>query len=172
MRRIVYLALGFAAACGLSLYSDRWEIRLIGTGLVLLLGILAERKPGAALRLLAAFLPASCLCAVMTGYLTAENRIGTLAAVEVCEQLCSMGLTLLALKYWAGHDAGRACQCVIFGSFSSGCLTLCTLVVLRNREHPQTGAPFPIGRRLIQTAVPLGLADVLKKVIQKFNRKF
>ena len=47
MRRIVYLALGFAAACGLSLYSDRWEIRLIGTGLVLLLGILAERKPGA-----------------------------------------------------------------------------------------------------------------------------
>ncbi len=47
MRRIVYLALGFAAACALSLYSDRWEIRLIGTGLVLLLGILAERKPGA-----------------------------------------------------------------------------------------------------------------------------
>ena len=118
-----------------------------------------------ALRLLAAFLPATCLCAVMTGYFTAENRVGTLAAVEVCEQLCSMGLTLLALKYWAGHDAGRACQCVIFGSFSSGCLTLCTLVVLRNREHPQTGAPFPIGRRLIQTAVPLGLADVLKSGI-------
>lgn len=47
MRRIVYLALGFAAGCGLSLYSDRWEIRLIGTGLILLLGILAERKPGA-----------------------------------------------------------------------------------------------------------------------------
>ena len=39
MRRIVYLALGFAAACGLSLYSDRWAIRLIGTGLILLLGI-------------------------------------------------------------------------------------------------------------------------------------
>ena len=29
-----------------------------------------------ALRLLAAFLPATCLCAVMTGYFTAENRIG------------------------------------------------------------------------------------------------
>ena len=52
MRRIVYLALGFAAACGLCLYSDRWAIRLIGTGLILLLGILAERKPGAVHRCL------------------------------------------------------------------------------------------------------------------------
>ena len=118
-----------------------------------------------ALRLLAAFLPASCLCAVMTGYFTAENRIGTLAAVEVCEQLCSMGLTLLVLKYWAGQNAGRACQCVIFGSFASGCLTLCTLVVLRNRERPKTGAPFSIRRRLLQTAVPLAMADVLKSGI-------
>ena len=118
-----------------------------------------------ALRLLAAFLPASCLCAVMTGYFTAENRIGTLAAVEVCEQLCSMGLTLLVLKYWAGHDAGRACQCVIFGSFASGCLTLCTLVLLRYRERPKTGASFPIGKRLLQAAVPLALADILKSGI-------
>ena len=118
-----------------------------------------------ALRLLAAFLPASCLCAVMTGYFTAENRIGTLAAVEVCEQLCSMGLTLLVLQFWAGHDAGRACQSVIFGSFASGCLTLCTLVLLRNREHPKIGAPFPVGKRLLQAAVPLALADILKSGI-------
>ena len=34
------------------------------------------------LRLFAAFLPVSCLCGVMTGYFTAANRIGTLAAVE------------------------------------------------------------------------------------------
>ena len=131
---------------------------------------LAERWIGSpdtvpALRLLAAFLPVSCLCAVMTGYFTAENRIGTLAAVEVCEQLCSMGLTLLVLKYWAGHNAGRACQCVIFGSFASGCLTLCTLVFLRNRERPKQGAPFPIGKRLLQTALPLALADILKSGI-------
>ena len=41
------------------------------------------------LRLFAAFLPVSCLCGVMTGYFTAANRIGTLAAVEAAEQLCS-----------------------------------------------------------------------------------
>ena len=118
-----------------------------------------------ALRILAAFLPVSCLCAVMTGYFTAENRIGTLAAVEFCEQLCSMGLTLLMLRLWAGQDAGRACQCVILGSFASGCLTLCTLAVLRNREHPQSSPPFPIAKRLLQAAVPLALADILKSGI-------
>ena len=43
-----------------------------------------------ALRLMAAFLPITCLCGVMTGYFTAANRIRTLAAVEVVEQLFSM----------------------------------------------------------------------------------
>ncbi|MDO5545148.1 MAG: DNA internalization-related competence protein ComEC/Rec2 [Eubacteriales bacterium] len=50
MRRIVYIALGFAAACGLNLYADSWAIRLIGIGLVMLLGALAEKKPGAVRR--------------------------------------------------------------------------------------------------------------------------
>lgn len=68
MRRIVYLALGFAAACGLSLYSDRWEIRLIGTGLVLLLGILAERKPGVVRRFLVSLLGCALGFAWFGGY--------------------------------------------------------------------------------------------------------
>lgn len=118
-----------------------------------------------ALRLLAAFLPVTCLCSVMTGYFTAANRIGTLAAVEVAEQLCSMGLTMLALKLWAGHDAARACQSVILGSSLGGCLTLILLVVLRKRERPACAGPFPIGGRLVQAAVPLALADILKSGI-------
>ena len=45
----------------------------------------------------------------MTGYFTASNRIGTLAAVEVVEQLCSMAVTMGALSIWTGNDpAGRA----------------------------------------------------------------
>ena len=68
MRRIVYPALGFAAACGLSLYSDRWEIRLIGTGLVLLLGILAERKPGVVRRFLVSLLGCALGFAWFGGY--------------------------------------------------------------------------------------------------------
>ena len=115
-----------------------------------------------ALRLLAAFLPVTCLCCVMTGYFTAANRIGTLAAVEVAEQLCSMGLTMLVLKLWAGTSAVRACLCVILGSSLGSCLTLGCLIVLRQREHPKSGKAPQIGKRLCQTALPLAAADILK----------
>ena len=118
-----------------------------------------------ALRLLAVFLPVTCLCGVMTGYFTAASRIGTLAAVEVAEQLCSMAVTVAALTAWAGRDPGKACQAVVLGSSAGACLTLICLAVLRLRERPTTGSPIPVGKRLADTAVPLALADILKSGI-------
>ncbi len=118
-----------------------------------------------ALRLLAAFLPVTCLCGVMTGYFTAANRIGTLAAVEVAEQLCSMAVTMTALALWAGQDPSRACQAVVLGSCAGACLTVLCLVILRLRELAKPGTPIPVARRLGDAAVPLALADVLKSGI-------
>ena len=118
-----------------------------------------------ALRLFAAFLPVICLANVMTGYFTAANRIGTLAAVEVAEQLSSMAVTMTALTLWAGSDPVRACKSVIFGSCMSACLTLLCLIFLRLREKTPPGKRIPMGRRLGDTAVPLALADVLKSGI-------
>ena len=118
-----------------------------------------------ALRLFAAFLPCTCLTGVMTGYFTAANRIGTLAAVEVAEQIVSMTATLTALHFWAGNDPARACLCVVLGGGISGGFTLICLLVLRLREHAPIGTPIPMARRLWQTAVPLALADDLKSGI-------
>lgn len=115
-----------------------------------------------AVRLLAAFLPVSCLCGVMTGYFTAANRIRTLAAVEVAEQFFSMGITAVALTLWAGSDSSRACQAVVLGSCGGALLTLLCLVILRIRQHAKTDIRIPIARRLLDTAVPLALADDLK----------
>ena len=115
-----------------------------------------------ALRLLAAFLPCTCLCGVMTGYFTAANRIGTLAAVEVAEQLASMGCTLMLLRFRAGNDASKACLCVVFGSSLGACITLVSLIILRLLENPSHSKRIPIARRLYETAVPLALADDLK----------
>lgn len=123
---------------------------------------IGNAQTAGALRLLAAFLPVTCLCCVMTGYFTAANRIGTLAAVEVAEQLCSMGLTMLALKLWAGTSAVRACLCVVLGSSLGSCLTLGCLVILRQKEHPAAGTAPRIGKRLCRIALPLAAADVLK----------
>ncbi len=121
-----------------------------------------DQRTIGALRLFAAFLPVTCLCGVMTGYFTAANRIGTLAAVEVLEQLFSMAVTMTTLWLWAGTDAGRACQCVVFGSSMGGCLALISLTILRLREASGRSEPIPIRHRLIQAAVPLAAADVLK----------
>ena len=119
----------------------------------------------AAIRLFSAFLPVSCLCGVMTGYFTAANRIGTLAAVEVSEQLCSMASTVLALTFWAGSDPAKACQAVILGSGVGACFTLCVLVILRLLERQKSGHRIPVAGRLLRCAVPLGASDVLKSGI-------
>lgn len=118
-----------------------------------------------AVRLLAAFLPVSCLCGVMTGYFTAANRIGTLAAVEVAEQAVSMAVTMAALILWAKQDPGKACQAVVLGSGVGSCLTLCALCYLRLRQHAGSGKRIPVRSRLLQAAVPLALADDLKSGI-------
>lgn len=115
-----------------------------------------------AVRLFGAFLPVCCLTGVMTGYFTAANRIGTLAAVEVAEQVLSMGITICALQFWAGNDSAKACMAVVGGSGAGACLTLLCLVILRHREQPPIGKQLPIAQRLSQTAVPLALADNLK----------
>lgn len=115
-----------------------------------------------AIRLLASFLPVNCLAGVMVGYFTAANRIATLAAVEVAEQLCAMTVTMMMLEFWAGSDPSRACQAVVLGSGVSACLCLITLTVLRLREKVPTGPRLPVRRRLLRTAVPLALSDDVK----------
>ena len=118
-----------------------------------------------AVRLFAAFLPLVCLNGCMVGYFTAANRIGTLAAVEICEQFCYMAVTIIALHFGARGDAARACQAVVLGSGISTCLTLGCLFFLRPRELRKIGPRIPVASRLLQIAVPLGLADDLKSGI-------
>lgn len=115
-----------------------------------------------AIRLLSFSVPISCLCGVMTGYFTAANRIGTLAAVEVAEQVFSMGFTLIALRFFVHSDPARACQAVVGGSFLGASFTLCALVLLRLRQKVPPAPRVPVRARLMSAAVPLALADNLK----------
>ena len=115
-----------------------------------------------AIRLLAAFLPVSCLTGVMTGYFIAANRVGTLAAVEVAEQLCSMSITALALTLWAKGDPAKSCQAVVLGSCVGALLTLLSLVILHQKAKIVAGKRINVGRRLADAAIPLALADDLK----------
>ena len=115
--------------------------------------------------LVSGFLCVNCLCGVMTGYFTAEGKIGTLAAVEVAEQLFSMAVTVLCLTLWAGSDPGRACESVILGSGAGACLTLLSLLILRLRENCVSGPKIKTARRLTSAAIPLAVSDILRSGI-------
>lgn len=123
---------------------------------------LGEPNTVHALRSFARFLPVICLSSVMVGYFTAANRIATLAAVEIGEQLCYMAATMLMLQFWAGNDSYRACEAVVLGSGLSAVFTLSALLLLRYREHVPKAPRIPVARALLTTAIPLALADDLK----------
>ena len=101
----------------------------------------------------------------MTGYFTGENRIGTLAVVEVGEQIFTMAVTLACLFFFAGTDPGISCKCVIFGSSMGSCLTLGVLRFLYRAEKNPRGPDIPVRGRILRAAVPLALADTLKSGI-------
>ena len=128
-------------------------------------GWIGNPEVSGALRLYACFLPVNGLCAVMTGYFTGENRIGTLAAVEVLEQVFVMAITLTLLHFFAGSDPASACGCVILGSGLGTMLTLTLLRLVYRRERIPRGNRLPMGNRILQAAVPLALADTLKSGI-------
>ena len=139
----------------------------VGLGLYVAAPFLAEHwindlRTVEALRLVAVFLPVVCLCGVMTGYFTAADRIGTLAAIGVAEQVFSMGVILAALFFWAGSDPARACQAMILGNGAGDLLALVCLVALRRRQREAAGPRTPFLRRLLRIAMPLALADDLK----------
>ena len=73
-----------------------------------------------------------------------------------------MAVTMSFLLLWAGDDPVRACESMIYGSGISACLTLLCLVLLRLRERTKVSSRIPVRSRLLQTAVPLALADNLK----------
>ena len=140
---------------------------LVGILIYILAPFLAETWIGNAdvvdsLRLFAYFLPANCLTGVMVGYFTGANRITTLAAVEVMEQLCNIVCTVLLLTLWAGNSPEKSCIAVILGSGIGSCLTLGSLLFLRLLERAKRGARIPTGKRLLDTAVPLAVADDLR----------
>lgn len=115
-----------------------------------------------ALRICAAFLPLTCLCGVMTGYFTAANRIGTLAIVEVAEQILCMGITVLVLLTVPEGNQGESCRAVVLGNCCGYLLTLSCLMLLYRKDRQLRSRRIPVAGRILRTSVPLALADDLK----------
>lgn len=126
-------------------------------------GWIGDIRVVTAIRIFAAFLPVTCLVGVLTGFYTAAGRVKTLVAVEVAEQLVSMGATVVFLLLWAEDDPGNACACIIGGSCTASVLTFICLFVLRGKDAPGSASiSSPITSRLLRVAVPLAFADIFR----------
>ena len=118
-----------------------------------------------ALRLLAVFLPVNCLCAILSGFFTACDRVRELAKVETVERLAGLALTAALLRLYAGQDAGKVCCAMVLGS-SLACLgsTLYQLQLLRRTFSGcrETGGGGDMVRRMVRLCVPLALSAYLR----------
>ena len=139
----------------------------VSAGLFLSAPRLAEEWIGSldalpALRTWASFLPVICLTGVMTGYFTAANRIGTLAAVEVAEQLFSIGVTAACLHFTDPGDRAASCRSVVLGSCLGAVLTLGCLMLLYARSAGEGESRIKVTKPILRCALPLAVADDLK----------
>lgn len=120
----------------------------------------AEALP--AIRTWACFLPVLCLCGIMTGYFTAANRIGTLAAVEIAEQMLVIGFTAWELWRIDPTDRTASCRAVVLGTCVGAILTLAALMILYARTAGRGTSRIRTARPILMCALPLALADDLK----------
>lgn len=153
----------------------RYGFTLSSTAAVLLLvlapkiatGLLGNSAALLPLRILAVFLPFSCLCGVMTGYFTACSRIRQMAAVQITERLFSMGFTVLILLWGAKGGLGRACSAIVLGSSLGAMLEFAVLYLCFHRDtrplrkNRQRVLP-KMGTRLKKLCLPLALNDYLR----------
>ena len=151
---------------GCFVYSILWA-GTVSLGLSLLSPTLASSWIGTmealpALRTWAAFLPVICLTGVMTGYFTAANRIGTLAAVEVGEQLFSISVTALVLSCTGSGDRAGSCRAVVLGTCLGSVVTLGCLMFLYARQATGGVSRIRTAGPILRCAIPLAVADDLK----------
>ena len=115
-----------------------------------------------ALRTWATFLPVVCVTGVMTGYFTAARRIGTLAAVEVAEQVFSICVTAFVLVRISPADRAGACRAVVLGTCLGSVLSLICLMYLYASRSTGGESDIPTAKPILKCAVPLAVADDLK----------
>ncbi len=125
---------------------------------------LGDIRATLSIRVMAIFLPFTCLCGIMTGYFTACSRIRQLVVIEICERLLSLILTMILLLTWARDDLERSCCAIILGS-SLGCVAdfiLLYLMYRRDMRDVKTDPTLSMGSRLFRLCVPLALNDYLR----------
>ena len=147
---------------------------LAGTGLIAGADLLAGRWIGdaaaaASLRMLGLFLPAECICAVLSGWFTASGRIGQLVAVEAIERILSIGLTVLFLRLCPKNDPGSACRAIVLGGGVAALVSVGIMGAICLRALPKPDNRILVLRRMLRVCLPLALGDYVRAGLSTFE---
>ena len=134
----------------------------------------ALRLPEAegSLRLLAGLVPVGCVNLVLGGYLTAAGQVLRLTAVDACERVCCLGLSLLLLRS-APEGLGGACFALLGGDLLASCGAAAVLYGFYRqgwRGVSPSEAPPGLGRRVRKLAAPLALSDYLRAALRTLEQ--
>lgn len=126
---------------------------------------LGDLRAAPSLKIMAAFLPFTCLCAVMSGYFTACAKIRQLVGIEIAERLVSLLATIVLLRTWARGSIVRACCAIIGGSSIGSVFDFAMMYAIyhkEQRQYPAVEQPLHMPSRLLKLCVPLALNDYLR----------
>lgn len=124
--------------------------------------LLQEPDAAGALRLFGAFLPLSCLGAVLSGWFTACVKIRQLTLVEIITQ--PMVLALAALFLSRAQDAAACCRAIMLanGLGETGMLAVLYLLYRRAQKNIPPQNRDGMWRRLLRLCLPLAMSDLLR----------
>jgi len=125
-----------------------------------------------ALRILALFLPAGCLCSILSGCFTACGKIRRLAVIEIAEELGSLLFVLLLLPARQTRNAAQSCLAIaLAGGLAELAGVSVQLLLFRRDCRDQPPAKIPMTGRLLRLCVPLGFSECLRaglSVLEQF----
>ncbi|MBQ3011096.1 MAG: polysaccharide biosynthesis C-terminal domain-containing protein, partial [Oscillospiraceae bacterium] len=114
------------------------------------------------LRIMAPELPFIALSAVFGGYFTACGKVARSTAVQVLQQLLTVGLTVRFLGQVPPADIAMNCTCITLAgtvSEAAGCTALALLYLWDIHRQPRHGEVSPhTGRRLLSISLPLAVS--------------
>lgn len=160
----VRLAVSCCLRAGLLISCTAGTILFFSAG-VIAQTLLHDADATLSLKIMAVFLPFSCISGILSGYFTACAKIRKLVTMQLLQHIFSLLLTAGILLIRSDSSLEHSCAAIIFGS-SAGTVFYVLVLYLRYRRDMQRVSrpkqPLHIRKRLVQLCVPIALNDYLR----------
>lgn len=167
MRRCLCYGMISGLAAGAALYLMAEPIGFLWVG---------DARTVRSLRLSAASMPCTALCASISGYFTACGRVWKPSLVHFIEQLAGIALVAACLTRAAGADIEQSCAAVTAGRVAADMISLGLMwLIYRDdlkRHYSGCGAGRRLTSRMLKIAVPLAVSAYARSALTTLQNLF